>query len=60
MPDKKEIFKEAFHTFNETDPCGNEINDAWMKLFIKFHQTMKQGSGLMWGDIKEIIDNELR
>ncbi len=52
-------FTKAFQEFHDIDECDVTAED-WMKLFMKFQQSIRQGSGIMWGDVRDIINTTIR
>jgi len=52
---KAERFRKAFGIFHEKDVCDVTADD-WVRLFMEVNIATKQGSGLLWSDIREIVD----
>ena len=52
--DNIEKFTKAFQEFHDINECDVTAED-WLKLFMKFQQSIKQGSGILWGDVKDIV-----
>ena len=52
---KSDKFKKAMEDFVTSDKDAND----YMSVFYVFHHVTKQGSGLLFSDIKEIIQKVL-
>ena len=53
--DKAEMFRKAFNEFQKSEKTEMD----YMSFLSRFHTVIKQGSGLTWGTIQEIIRKEI-
>jgi hypothetical protein len=54
--DKVQLFRKAFNEFRNSEK--NVID--YMNFLSRFHTVIKQGSGLTWGTIRSIIEEEVQ
>ena len=55
MKTKEERLRDAIILFNNSQQLVND----YMNLFIAAHCVLKQGDGLLWSDVKEILRDEI-
>ena len=55
MQNKTERLREAIIKFRKSD---QEVHD-YMSLFIVVHAVLRQGSGLLWSDVNEVLAEEI-
>lgn len=54
--DKVTKFRGAIRDFHASDKSPDE----YLELIVASHMVLRQGSGLTWGQIKDILNEELR
>jgi 3-methyladenine DNA glycosylase Tag len=56
---KYERFKESFAEFHDKDVCDVTVDD-WIRLFMEVNIVTRQGSGLLWSEIEDIVKETIR
>lgn len=55
METKKEQLKKAIEEFRKSDQNKKD----YMNLIVVSHRVLKQGSGLLWSDVEEVLEDVL-
>ena len=55
MNEKQIKLKKAIELFNQS----NKSADNFMKLFVEVNYSTRQGSGLTWSQVEEVISNAI-